>query len=431
MAVHWIVRGLAAAVVLGGAAAAAIFFGAFETSVVARNVETPLSADEMKRLSTRGAYVATAADCYACHTTQGGAPWAGGLPFATPFGTIYATNISPHERDGIGGWTRADFHRALRDGVGRGGRHLYPAMPYASYRDMTPEDVDAVYVYLMSREPIAVPNRANELTFPFNIRRGLTFWNLVNLPREAQTTNPARSAEWNRGRYVVDALGHCGECHTPRNLMQGMDAAAYLKGSVLEGVEAPDITKAGLQAMGFDAPTLARFMKSGLSAQGAMTNQMFEVVHFSTQYMSEPDLKAMAAYLFDVDAAGDIATPPPAPKPVDVSPELSAAARATYLNLCSGCHGTEGQGIPHVAVPLATNASLRLNSARNFIHTTLHGLPAQAFPGLERMQAMPGFADKLDDRALADLTNWMRARWGGKPPDVTPSDVANLRRPHS
>ncbi|MBN8944576.1 MAG: cytochrome c [Rhizobiales bacterium] len=428
MTLRRILQVLAVLVVLGGLAAASIFFGAFEKSVVASSVDTPLSADEMKRLAARGAYVAKAADCYACHTAKDGAPWAGGLPFDLPFGTIFSTNISPDRQVGIGAWTRAEFHRAVRDGVGKGGRHLYPAMPYASYRMMTSADVDAVYAYLMTREPIAVPNRNNTLGFPFNIRQSLTFWNLVNLPREVDGDNPARSAAWNRGRYVVDALGHCGECHTPRNLAQGMDASAYLRGAVIEGVEAPDITKAGLQAMGFDPVTLARFMKSGLSAQGGMTGPMFDVVHLSTQYLSEDDLKAMSAYLFDLDAVPDVATPPPAPPPVAVPPVLAASARATYLDLCSGCHGVTGQGIPHVAVPLATNASLRLNSARNFIHTTLHGIPAQSFPGLERMQPMPGFADKLDDKTLADLASWMRAQWGGRPPDVSPTEVSALRR---
>lgn len=417
----------AALVVLGAAAVGSVFFGALETSVVSKDVDTPLSAQEMQRLAERGAYVAVAADCYACHTAKDGPAWAGGLAFETPFGTLYATNISPDKEHGIGAWTRAEFHRSVRDGVAKGGRHLYPAMPYASYREMTEEDVDAVYAFLMTREPMPVPNRENQLSFPFNIRQSLTFWNLVNLRRSGFEPDPARSDVWNRGRYVVDALAHCGECHTPRNLLQGMKPGAYLEGAVIEGVEAPDITKEGLTRMGFDPATLAAFMKSGVSAQGSMTHQMFEVVHFSTQYLTDDDLKAMAAYLFDLDAMPATSTPPPAPAPVDVAPPVASAARSTYLNLCAGCHGAEGQGIPHVAVPLSTNASLRLESPRNFVRAVLNGIPAQSFPGLERMEAMPPFADLLDDRELADLTNWMRARWGGRQPAVTPEDIAKLR----
>jgi mono/diheme cytochrome c family protein len=404
-----------------------ILAGLFEKSVVPEEIEQPLSPDRIKALAAKGAYVAVAADCYACHTANGGAAWAGGLPFATPFGTIYSTNISPDKENGIGNWTRAEFHRALRDGVSKGGAHLYPAMPYASYRNMTPDDVDAVYVYLMSREPMQVANRENALNFPFNIRQTLTFWNLLNLPAEIQVVNNARSAIWNRGNYLVDALAHCGECHTPRNMMQGMQQSKYLQGTLLQGIVAPDITREGLARMGFDAPLLAGFMKSGISAQGAMANQMFDVVHFSTQYMTGEDLNALTAYLFDLDAATDKSGPPPAPKPVEVAPAIAASAHATYNNLCSACHGAEGQGIPHVVVPLSTNASLRLSDARNLVHTVLHGIPAQKFPGLERMEPMPSFKDKLSDQQVADLANWMRAVWGGQEPTLKPEGVAAIR----
>jgi mono/diheme cytochrome c family protein len=418
----------AGAIMLVAVVALAVFAGLFERSVVTSDIEQPLSPDQMKSLPKRGSYVALAADCFACHTAKNGAPWAGGTPFETPFGMIYSSNISPDKEKGIGNWTRADFHRALRDGIGKGGKHLYPAMPYASYRQMTPDDVDAVYAFLMTREPMQVANKNNDLAFPFNVRRSLTFWNLVNLPAEKPTNNPARSEIWKRGHYLADALAHCGECHTPRNLMQGMEQAKYLRGTLIEGIVAPDVTKEGLRRMGFDAPLLASFMKSGISAQGAMTNQMFDVVHFSTQYMTDDDLKALSAYLFDEDNVAAGTTPPAAPKPVNVAPELVASARGTYLNLCSGCHGAEGQGIPHVVVPLATNASLRINDARNFVHTVLHGIAAQRFPGLERMQPMPSFKDKLTDEQMADLANWARATWGGQLSDVKPEDVAKLRK---
>lgn len=428
MIVRRLLWGVAILAVLGVIVAGSIFAGLFEKSVVAKDIDQPLSADQMKTLAERGAYVAVAADCYACHTAKGGAPWAGGLPLQTPFGTIYASNISPDKENGIGNWTRADFHHALRDGIGKGGKHLYPAMPYASYRQMTPEDIDAVYAYLMTREPMKVANKKNELAFPFNIRQSLTFWNLVNLPGEKPANDPARSEVWNRGHYLADALAHCGECHTPRNLMQGMEPSKYLQGTLIEGIVAPDITKDGLTRMGFDVPLLASFMKSGISAQGAMTNQMFDVVHFSTQYMTDDDMKALSAYLFGLDAVPEKSAVLPAPKPVEVAPELAASARGTYTDLCSGCHGAEGQGIPHVVVPLATNASLRINDGRNFVHTVLHGISAQRFPGLERMQPMPSFEDKLTDQQMADLANWARATWGGQQPDVKPEDVAKVRK---
>lgn len=425
MARKLLLAALAVAVV-GALAAGAVFLGLFERSVVAKEIEQPLPAEQMAALARRGAYVAVAADCYACHVVKGGAPWAGGLPFETPLGTIFSTNISPDKEYGIGNWTRAEFHRAVRDGVGKHG-HLYPAMPYASYRKLTADDVDAVYAFLMSREPMKVANRANHMPFPLNIRQGLTFWNLVNLSSDTKTEVAGRSALWNRGRYLTDALAHCGECHTPRNLAMGMKESAYLQGSELEGVIAPDITKAGLTRMGFDPLVFTGFMKSGISAQGAMTNQMFEVVHFSTQYFTADDLAAMSAYLFDLDKLPESATPPAPPKPVAVSAEVAASARASYIAVCASCHGGDGQGIPHVVVPLATNASLRLADARNLNKVILTGIPAQRFPGLERMQPMPGFAGQLSDQQVADLSNWLRANWGGQQPSVTADEVKRLR----
>ncbi|XYD12372.1 c-type cytochrome (plasmid) [Methylobacterium sp. NMS12] len=184
--------GLAAALAVAVSAAGLVASGALERSVVARDVETPLSAEAMRGLAPRGAKVAAAADCFACHTARGGAPWAGGLPLETPFGTIHATNISPSPQ-GIGGWSRADFHRALRDGIAPGGRHLYPAMPYTSYRGLAPEDVDALYAYLMARAPVAVENRANTLAFPFDQRWTLAAWNLLSLPATVAAPDPGRS----------------------------------------------------------------------------------------------------------------------------------------------------------------------------------------------------------------------------------------------
>lgn len=409
----------------GGALAGLVVSGALERSAVSSTVETALSAEQVKALAPRGAAIAAAADCYACHTARGGAPWAGGMPFETPFGTIHATNISPGP-EGIGGWSRADFHRALRDGIAPGGRHLYPAMPYTSYRGMSEGDVDALYAYLTTRATMPVANRPNTLPFPFDQRWTLAAWNLLNLPASVADPDPARSALWNRGRYVTEALGHCGECHTPRDITQGLRSRAALTGAVIEGLDAPDITPAGLRRMGFSPGSLARFMGAGLSAQGSATHQMFDVVHFSTQHMERADLTAMAAYLFDRDAV-EAEAPPALPLPAPVEAAVAARARATYDGLCAGCHGAKAEGIPHVSVALRGNASLRTASPSGFVRAVLAGLPAQSFPGGERMEAMPGFAVDLDDAAMADLANWMRAEWGGQAPAVRPNDIAAVR----
>lgn len=419
------IAGRAAAViaVAAGLFGVAVLGGAFETSVVEPGVETPMTKDEIVALTPKGRYLVSAADCYACHTAKDGPALAGGVAFPTPVGTIYATNITPDVETGIGGWSRAEFHRAVRDGIGRHGRHLYPAMPYDAYRLMTAENVDAIYAYLMSREPIRQANKENELPFPFSVRRLMTAWNLINLGNDGFKPDPAQTEIWNRGRYVVDALGHCGTCHTPRSITLGSDDGRYLAGGTIDGMEAPDITPAGLAALGFDPDDLKTFMRSGIALQGTMTNKMFDVVHFSTQYLDDGDLSAMATFLM-----GETPPTPRPTEPVAMSPLVAELGRDVYLESCAGCHGRRGEGIPHVSVPMRTNTSLRLASAHNLLHTVLNGIPEQRFPGLERMQPMPGFADRLSDDEAAALASWMRASWGGRPGDVEPSDVLQVRR---
>ncbi|HEU5135722.1 MAG TPA: cytochrome c [Steroidobacteraceae bacterium] len=407
---------------IGALALAMLHFGVLERSVVSADLEAPLSSEAMAKLAARGRYLVVAADCYACHTHGDGPPWAGGLPFETPFGTIHATNISPDADTGIGKWTRRDFHRALRDGIAPGNRHLYPAMPYASYRDLTADDVDAMYAYLMTCEPISRANVANDVNFPNNIRALVGAWNMFVL-RAPEQPDASKSAEWNRGRYLTNALGHCGECHTPRNFLMAMKRDRYLQGAVLEGVEAPDIRRDTLALVGFEPEGLARFMRLGVSPLGSMTGPMFEVVHFSTQYLDDADLAAMATYL--------LGEPPPPVKavvPVEVSPKIGESGRRTWFALCAGCHGIGGEGLPQVSVPMRTNSSLRIPSPRGFLTSVMRGIAQQDFPGLARMQAMPGFAEHLGDQEIADLATWARATWGGQGKEITAAEVAELRR---
>lgn len=404
---------------IGAAGAIAVMAGLFEPSVVEASARTPLRADEMKALVDRGRYLTRMADCAACHTAEGGAPFAGGQPFPMPFGTLYATNITPDPETGIGRWSRADFQRAVRDGVAPRG-HLYPAMPYVSYRQLTAADTDAIYAYLMSRPPVRQHNHAN--TFPFDyVRPTLAFWNLLNLPSRGFEPVPSRPAEWNRGKYLVDALGHCGECHTPRDITLGMIPSRYLQGTRIEEADAPDVTPAGLARMGFEAASLARYLPAGMGPQGVMNFSMYPVVHNSTRYLSKDDASAMAAYLMSSRPV------PPPSTTFAVSGGPPPAGRETYVQLCSACHGVDGEGIPHVAPPMRTNASLRIASPRNLLVAVTAGLPEHPLPGGERFQAMPKFGQLLDDRQIADLVNWLRATWGERPANVTPDDVRAVR----
>jgi mono/diheme cytochrome c family protein len=404
----------------GGAAALAVLLGAFERSVVSEAVTQPLGPERIAELVPRGRYLAAAADCVACHTAAGGAPWAGGVPFAMPIGTLYATNISPDRETGIGNWTRADFHRALRDGVAKNGRRLYPAMPYASYRDISEEDVDAIYAFMTTREPVRVANKAH--SFPFSyVRPALAFWNLINLPGRAVPAEAGRPEQWNRGRYLTDALGHCGECHTPRDASMGMVRSRYLQGSPIEGVDAPDITPASLARLGFTRDSLASYFRSGLGPHGVMSFSMAEVFSHSTRYLTEADAVAMATYL----------TGGAAPVPSRTVPEAPSIAtgkgRQLYVQLCSGCHGLEGEGIPHVAPAMTTNASLRFSDPLNALVVVLDGLSGGEFPDFERMQPMPGFRYLLTDAEIAELMTYLRTTWTDAATPVTVSAVTAAR----
>ena len=372
----------------------------------------------------RGRYLVKAADCAACHTTAEGAPFAGGVKLASPFGTFYGTNITPDKDHGIGNWTADDLYKALHDGV-TPGKQLYPAMPYTSYRQLSRADSDAIYAYLMAQKPAAVANHEPELSFPFNLRFGVRFWNWVFLKDALPDASTGQSADWNRGRYLASALGHCAECHTPRGAFGQLDGSKALSGAALGRIAAPDITPHGLAARGWNAADLQTFFASGIAPQGSAFGEMYPVVHLSSQYMTHDDLRAMSTYLL-----GDQA---PAPQALQAPPSVSAdaaqleAGRNVYLAVCAGCHGLNGEGKPHVAVPMHGNSTLRQGDAHNLIVAMLDGIGAQDFPGLERMQDMPGFATQLSDAELAQLANYLRATWGGQPADVTADAVKALR----
>lgn len=368
----------------------------------------------------RGKYLAEAADCAACHTAPGGAPFAGGLAMQSGFGTIYATNITPDPDNGIGRWNADDFWRALHDGVRRDGRQLYPAMPYTSYRGMTRADSDSIYAYVMQLRPMSVANRKTELNFPFNIRLGMLGWNVLFLTDSIPAASTGSSVAWERGRYLVNVLGHCGECHTPRGIVGEMRLSRPLTGSALGPVAAPDITPAGLAARGWNGARLSEFMGRGLSAQGSAFSDMHPVVMLSSRHLVPQDLDAIATFLL-----GDKPPPPVAVAAAGAAAE--GAGRISYVALCAGCHGLDGNGVPNTIVAMRDNSTVRLDDPRNLLVTMLHGIGAENFALRQAMQAMPGFADKLSDAQGAELANYLRAAWGGQKPDVTPAAVQALR----
>ncbi len=372
----------------------------------------------------RGRYLATAGDCAACHTAAGGAPFAGGVPLASPFGTIHGTNITPDAETGIGRYTAEQFHHAIARGEARDGHQLYPAMPYVSYQGLSREDSDALYAYLMTRPAVKQANRDNGVGFPFNIRTGIHAWNLLFAGAQARPASQGQSPAWQRGRYLVETLGHCGECHSPRGWLGQVDRDRPLTGNASLGrFAAPALTPAGLAARGWDGPSLQAYLRRGVAPQAVASDEMLKVVDLSTRHLREDDIAAIAAYLLgDAPPAPAALAPPPAEAAADSSP-----ARQHYLALCAGCHGRDGAGVPHVAPALAGNSSLRDADAHNLIVAILDGLPEHDLPGLERMQDMPGFAGQLDDAQVAALAQWLRARHGGQSAPVDAAQVKRLR----
>jgi mono/diheme cytochrome c family protein len=371
-----------------------------------------------------GRYLAAAADCAACHTASGGAPFAGGVPLASPFGTIHGTNVTPDPDTGIGRYTSDDFYRAVTEGEARDGHQLYPAMPYVSYKTMTRQDSDAIYAYLMNQPAVRQENPENDVGFPFNIRSGIHLWNLLFAGADAVPASRGASPAWQRGGYLVETLGHCGECHSPRGALGQVGRDRPLAGNKALGrFAAPDITPAGLAARGWDAALLGDYLRTGVSARAVASDEMLPVVKLSTSRLSDGDLQAMVAYLL-----GD---QPPAPRTVRIARSDSTAGdpgRTHYLNLCSGCHGRDGEGVPHVAPGLRDNSSVRDADPHNLIVAILDGLPEHDFPGRERMQDMPGFAQDLSDADVAALSTWLRQRYGAQPQAVAAASVSELRR---
>ncbi|UBM12305.1 cytochrome c [Cupriavidus metallidurans] len=369
----------------------------------------------------RGRYLVRAADCAACHTAPNGAPFAGGVELASPFGKFYGTNITPDKDHGIGKWSADDFYKALHDGVAPD-KHLYPAMPYTSYRGLSRTDTDAMYAYLMQLKPMAVQNREPELGFPYNQRFAMAGWNLLFRKDALPDASKGESPAWIRGRYLTNALGHCAECHTPRGKFGQMDGGRPLTGSALARVGAPDISPDGLAARGWTAADLQTFFSTGIAPQGSAYGEMFPVVHLSSRYLNAADVGAMSTYLL-----GDKPPVPQPLKPANADAGAMATGRQHYLAVCAGCHGREGEGKPHVAVAMLGNSTVRNADPRNLIVSMLDGIERQDFPGLESMQDMPGFATRMNDAELAALANYLRASYGGQPADVTADSVKVLR----
>lgn len=422
----WLIR----IIILGIVIAAPVFLGVFRQSSVSTDVEVPLTEAQMAVLIPKGRELALAGDCFGCHSLPNGEMGAGGVPISIPFGTIYSTNITPDKTYGIGNYTRADFHRAVKDGIGKQG-NLYPAMPFIFTHITSPDDLDALYSYMMSIPAIAKPSPENTGVFALPVRSFLNFWTLLNFPDRKAPNDPNRTDAWNRGAYLVEGLAHCAACHGPTNFMMGTEFDKGLAGGFIDGLTVPDITPETLSKNGYSVGSLTQYLQTGVSAQGASFAGMNTVTHFSTSQMQEADVAAMANYLL-TNQSGKLLNAEHKLEPITEFTELPmdqrlVNGRLSYIAACSSCHGIKGTGIPNVVPPLKGDAIIAMENPQTLISLVLNGLATTTYTHGQRMYAMPAFSDRMSNQDIADLLMWARAEWGGQSAPISAKDVEKQR----
>ncbi|WP_233222014.1 c-type cytochrome [Allosphingosinicella deserti] len=377
---------------------------------------------------TRGKYLTEAADCMACHTAKGGHPFAGGRPFKLPFGTLYTPNITPDRETGIGAWNDMHFLRAVHEGISRDGTRLYPAFPYASYSLMPDADVLAIRRYLETIPAVRLANRPNSFGFPYNQRWLMAVWSGFFNPGKPFRPIAERSAQWNRGAYLVEGPTHCGECHTPRNLAQAMDTRNKFAGGVAEGWNAYNITSDRDSGIGDWKPSeIAAYLKSGHAhGRGVASGPMAEAVELSFSKLTPSDVAAIANYLRTIPARRTNDTPKaagPAPGQPSLGAGYSGNGARIFADACSGCHAWNGAGAMVGEAQLSGNRAVNDATAANVALMILQGAGT---PGTPR-RFMPSFRQSYSDKEIADVANYVTARFGSKPSTVSAKHVGELR----
>jgi mono/diheme cytochrome c family protein len=372
----------------------------------------------------RGRYLAIVGDCAACHTAPGGRLYAGGRAIETPFGTLVSPNLTPDRETGIGAASDADFVNALEIGRGRGGAHLYPAMPYTSYTKASRNDLLAIRVFLDTVEPVRNEVKTNQLPFPLNIRASMAAWNALFFTPGKFAPVAGKSDEWNAGAYLVEGLGHCGVCHTAKNKLGGDETSRTLQGGLLQGWYAPDITGDGRTGLGsWSVDDIVAYLKTGSNRTTAATGPMSEVINDSTSLMRESDLRAIAVYLKDLPARQDAA-----PAPVPAEDAAMRAGQAIYADNCAACHTDAGSGIARLFPTLKGSPSVQSADPTNLIRIVLQGAQSVATAAAPTGPSMPALGWKLSDGQVASVTTYIRNSWGNAAAPVPPGNVERARR---
>ena len=383
---------------------------------------TPAAADNV----SRGAYLARAGNCITCHTDRGGAPFAGGRAIETPFGTVYASNLTPDKATGIGNWSADNFWRALHNGRGKDGRLLYPAFPYPNYTLVTRADSDAIFDYLRSVPPVQRANSAHRLRWPYSTQAALAVWRALYFTPGANHVENTQSAQWNRGAYLVRGLGHCSACHITRNFLGASSDMMDLSGGLIpmQNWYAPSLTsptEAGVAD--WDLTQIEHLLQTGVAPRSAVLGPMAEVVLHSTQHLLPADLRAMAVYLKAL----------PQTHEHDVAPVMTMSARMAdrgaklYDQHCAQCHGDKGEGVPGAYPPLAANRAVNLAVTANLVQVVLNGGFPPSTAGNPRPFGMPPFATVLSDADVAAVISHIRASWGNHAAPVSEFSVSQQR----
>ncbi|MEL0168429.1 MAG: cytochrome c [Pseudomonadaceae bacterium] len=376
-------------------------------------------------LIARGKYLAAAADCVACHTVPGGEPFAGGVEFKLPFGSLYSPNITPDKGTGIGDWSDADFLGALHEGVGKDGKRYYPAFPYTSYTLMPEDEVLAIKAYLFSLQPVSNTVPENTLSFPYNQRWGMWFWNLVFHDNERFVADPEQSEQWNRGAYLVEGPGHCAECHTPRNFAQALSSSQPLAGNLVQGWQAYNISSDEIYGIGAWSPAeLVSYLGKGYApGKGVASGPMGEVVEHSLRHLTPDDLSAIATYLLSTPAqASGIARPDSKPAATPVAD--GALGSKLFAGNCAGCHAWDGGGTQTPIAALGGLKTVNDPAGTNLLGILLRGHGA---PGARVDQQMPSFGAGYQDAELAAVGSFVLQHFGQSGGTLSAADVAAKR----
>lgn len=392
--------------------------GSSPTGVPAEMVSSDLIA--------RGEYLTRAADCAACHTAKGGKPFAGGRAFRLPFGTLYTPNITPDVETGIGSWSGAEFVRAVHNGIAKDGTRLYPAFPYASYTMLTDEDVLAIKAYLFSVPAVHQANIPSALAFPFNQRWLMSIWGVLFNPNERFRPVPERGPEWNRGAYLVEAAAHCGECHSPRNLMQAMDNRHKFAGGSAEGWTAYNITADPQSGIGDWTPAeVSRYLSAGhAQGRGSASGPMAEAIDMSLRHLTPGDVAAMATYLKTIPAVRTAELPPTAKRVTELQrDDAELAGKRVFEGACASCHAWSGGGSAIPEAALTGSRAVNDSSATNVVQMILNGTGSVPLGS----PFMPSFATSYGNDEIAALSNYVTGRFGASASRITAKDVARLR----